>query len=83
MTFEDALDKLEEAIVHLEREDLTLDKALQYFENGIGLIRYCDEQLKKADGKVKELLKDENGLLAEKLIGINPGAVLGEEAFDD
>jgi exodeoxyribonuclease VII small subunit len=69
VTFEDAIDGLEKVVEQLERDDLTLDKALEHFEKGIQYIRVCDEQLKRADGTLKELLKGENGEFIEKIIG--------------
>lgn len=81
-TFEEALAELENSIDKLESDDLTLEKALAYFEKGIGFIRRCDEHLKKADGSLRELLKDENGQIVEKIIGVNLGSVLGGEEFN-
>jgi len=82
-TFEEALGQLEELTGKLEGDELTLESALAYFEQGIGLVRFCGEQLKKADGRLKELLKGENGEFIEKVIGASLGMVLGEEDFDE
>jgi exodeoxyribonuclease VII small subunit len=82
-SFEDALAELEEIIGHLEGDELTLDSALAYFEKGIALLRQCDAQLKRADGKLRELLKGENGEFVEKVLGVNLGSVLGAEQFDE
>jgi exodeoxyribonuclease VII small subunit len=81
-TFEEALAELEQTIDKLEGSELTLDTALAYFEKGVGLIRICDEQLKRADGKLKELLKGENGEFIERVIGVNLSSVLGGEDLD-
>ena len=69
LTFEDALAALEGVISELEKEDLSLDRALTIFEQGIILMRKCDSHLKNAQGKMKELLKGENGELVEKMLG--------------
>ena len=74
--FEEALSELEDIVNHLEGDDLTLENALAYFEQGIKLMRTCDEQLRKADGKLKELLKDENGEFVEKLMGVDLRSVV-------
>jgi exodeoxyribonuclease VII small subunit len=68
-SFEEAMDGLEKIIGKLESEDLSLDKALDYFEEGVALMRSCEEQLKSAEGKLKELLKGENGEFVEKVLG--------------
>jgi exodeoxyribonuclease VII small subunit len=69
LTFEEALAQLEKTVDQLEKEDLTLDGSLKLFEQGIGLIRTCDTHLKKAKGKVTELLKNDNGEYVEKVLG--------------
>jgi exodeoxyribonuclease VII small subunit len=69
LTFEKALSELESTIEALEKPDLSLDASLDLFEKGVTLIRTCDTHLKKAQGRVQELLKGENGEFVEKIIG--------------
>jgi len=78
-TFESAIKKLEEIISRLEDGDITLDKALEDFESGVKLMRVCDSYLQKADGKLKELLKGENGGYIEKTLGISMSSVFTGE----
>jgi exodeoxyribonuclease VII small subunit len=68
-SFEESLAELEKTVGLLEKEDLTLDESLRLFEQGIGLIRACDAHLKKAKGKVTELLKNDNNGYVEKVLG--------------
>jgi exodeoxyribonuclease VII small subunit len=68
-TFEKALTELELTIEALEKPDLSLDASLDLFEKGVTLIKTCDTHLKKAQGRVQELLKGENGEFVEKIIG--------------
>ena len=82
-TFESAIVKLEKIINNLENDDLTLNRALDSFEKGIALMRVCENHLRKAEGKLKELLKGENGEFVEKTLGISLESVLGGEDFDD
>jgi len=82
LTFEDALAKLETVIEQLESDDLSLDKALACFEQGIQLMRKCDSHLKSAQGKLKELLKGENGEFVEKVLGITLESFAGGEEAD-
>ncbi|MFP4012771.1 MAG: exodeoxyribonuclease VII small subunit [Chitinispirillaceae bacterium] len=81
-TFEEALAELENVIEQLEREDLTLDKALLHFENGIRLMRHCDTHLKSAQGKLKELLKGEDGEFITKVLGVTLESFIGGEETD-
>lgn len=82
LSFEDALAKLEKTIEQLESDDLTLDKSLQLFEEGIGLLRTCDTHLKKAKGKVTELLKGDNGEYVEKVLGETLESFITKDATD-
>jgi exodeoxyribonuclease VII small subunit len=79
LSFEDALLELEKTIEELERDDLTLEKALRFFERGIGLMRNCDSHLKSAQGKIQELLKGENGTFVEKVLGNTLESFLNRE----
>jgi exodeoxyribonuclease VII small subunit len=82
-SFEEALAKLEKTVEQLEKEDLTLDDSLKLFEQGIGLIRTCDSHLKKAKGKVTELLKNDNGGYVEKVLGTTLESFISKEHTDE
>ncbi len=56
MTFKQMLDRLEEIAQTLEREDLELEKGLELFEEGVGLLRESKKRLADARGKVERLL---------------------------
>ncbi len=59
-TFENALTKLEQITEELEDGDLSLEKSLKKFDEGIGLVEYCNSTLSEAKAKV-ELLLDKKG----------------------
>ena len=59
--FEAALKKLEEIVKKLETGDLSLDSALELFEEGIKLSRFCHTKLEQAERRVEILLKDGGG----------------------
>lgn len=58
LSFEQALKRLEEIAKKLEEENLNLDEALKYFEEGMKLSKFCNEQLAQAENKVKIIMKD-------------------------
>lgn len=66
VTYESALAKLEEAVRHLEKGDLTLEASLKAFEDGIKWSRICEEKLSEAKGKVEVLIKKAGGETAIK-----------------
>jgi len=59
--FEGALKRLEEIVTALEGGELALDGALELFEEGIRLSRFCHEKLEKAERRVEMLMKDASG----------------------
>lgn len=65
LTYEEALDKLNEILEELEKNDSSLDKSIEKFKKGIKLYNYCNNLLSKAEGEVKLLLKDDFEEIAE------------------
>jgi len=65
-SFEKAVKDLEKIVKALESGDLPLEKALEKFEAGIKLSRYCTETLDEAEKRVTLLTADETGEPLEK-----------------
>ena len=65
LTFEQAMDRLEEIVSLLESGDSPLDKSLSLFEEGVKLVKLCNSQLEKAESSVKQLT-NQDGELIEK-----------------
>jgi exodeoxyribonuclease VII small subunit len=63
--FESALKSLEDIVVQLEAGDLTLDRALELFEEGIRISRFCSSKLEEAERKVEILTKVADGTMKE------------------
>ena len=55
LPFESAMKRLEEIAGKLENGQATLDESLALYEEGIALIRHCNEQLNSAEQKVRVL----------------------------
>ena len=62
--FEECLDRLEKIVGELEKGDVSLDKALELFDEGMKLSGSCRKELEEAEGKVEILLKKADGKLA-------------------
>ncbi|MBP1622143.1 MAG: exodeoxyribonuclease small subunit [Acidobacteria bacterium] len=60
--FETALKSLEDIVVQLESGDLTLDRALELFEEGVQVSRFCSSKLEEAERKVEMLIKTADGV---------------------
>ncbi len=63
--FEECLDRLEKIVGELEKGDVSLDKALELFDEGMKLSGSCRKELEEAEGKVEILLKRNGRLQAE------------------
>jgi len=61
MDFEMSVKRLEEITSALEKENVSLEEALKLYEEGVGLVRACTEQLEKAEQSVKILQVREDG----------------------
>lgn len=61
MTFESDLTRLEAIVTELERHDLSLDRALQLFEEGVARVRSASDGLAQAEGQVQLLLEQTDG----------------------
>ncbi len=65
LSFEDAMERLDEIASMLESGDFTLDEALKLYEEGVKLIRVCETKLKSVESSVK-ILVNKDGELTEE-----------------
>jgi exodeoxyribonuclease VII, small subunit len=63
LSFDSALERLEDIVEQLESGQLALEESLNLFEEGVKLSLFCQQELKKTDGRVQRLLKTLNGEL--------------------
>lgn len=64
--FEEALARLETIVQELEKGELVLETALQLFEEGMKISRFCGAKLDEAERRVEILVRDESGKLGEQ-----------------
>ncbi len=65
-SFEEAAGQLEKIVQELESDELPLEKAMEKFEEGIRLSKFCSEKLDETEKKVMILLRDPEGNVSEK-----------------
>jgi exodeoxyribonuclease VII small subunit len=58
---ESAMARLEEIVNEMENEKLPLDKSLKLYEEGIGLVAKCSEELESAKRKIQILQQGKDG----------------------
>ena len=61
-TFEQSLSRLEIVVSRLESGDLPLDEALERYEEGVQLVRFCRTELDRAELKIRRLV-EKNGVV--------------------
>ena len=59
-SFEQQLQRLEQLGNDIKRNDVTLEEALKYFEEGITLARGMEKELDKIEGKIQILMNQPN-----------------------
>ena len=65
LPFEQSLDELEKVVKQLEGGDLSLERSLELFEQGMALSATCRKQLEEAETRVEILLKKDGRVQAE------------------
>lgn len=60
--FESALKQLNQTVEKMEKGGLSLEDSLTEFEQGVTLIRFCQDLLKKAEQKISIYNKDKKQL---------------------
>lgn len=65
VSFEEAMERLEEIVRALESGDEGLDRSLKLYEEGIGLVRTCTDRLDHAEQTVKMLQMRADGSVTE------------------
>ncbi|MGQ0722768.1 MAG: exodeoxyribonuclease VII small subunit [Candidatus Eiseniibacteriota bacterium] len=60
-SFEECLARLDEIVQMLDRGDAPLEKGLALFEEGVGLVRACQDMLAGAEQRVLRFSRDEEG----------------------
>jgi exodeoxyribonuclease VII small subunit len=77
-TFETSLEELERIVRELEQGELTLEKSLELFEQGVKLSRDCQERLSQAERRIEILMRDNQGRAA-----VRPFDPESEASVDD
>ena len=63
MNFENAIARLEQIVRSLENGSAPLDDALLLFEEGVRLVKFCNDKLANAETQIKLLTETPNGMV--------------------
>ncbi|MCA1058175.1 exodeoxyribonuclease VII small subunit [Rossellomorea aquimaris] len=58
-SFETAMEQLEEIVEKLEEGEVPLEKALEFYQKGMDLSKYCHDTLQKAENQLTKMMTDE------------------------
>jgi len=59
-SFEDKMKRIDEIVVKLDSDDITLEESLNLYKEGVTLTKECDDILKNAQLNIEELTKDDS-----------------------
>ncbi|MCC5941321.1 MAG: exodeoxyribonuclease VII small subunit [Balneolaceae bacterium] len=59
-TFEDALEKLESIVEKLSDQDISLEKSVELYEEGLRLSKICTDTLEQATLKIEQIDQSNN-----------------------
>lgn len=57
-SFQGSMNRLEEIVALLEKNEIELEEAIVLFEEGLKLVNHCDTQLKGFEENVKKLMNN-------------------------
>ena len=58
ITFEQAMNRLEQIVSALENNQISLEKSVELFQEGIQLTKLCNDKLEGIENKVAKILVD-------------------------
>lgn len=61
MKFETSMARLDEIVSELEKNERPLDESIQLFEEGLKLVRACNENLNEFEAQVKDIMEKNGG----------------------
>jgi exodeoxyribonuclease VII small subunit len=59
LSFETAMEQLEEIVEKLEEGEVPLEKALEFYQKGMDLSKYCHDTLQKAEIQLTKMITDD------------------------
>lgn len=62
LTFEEAMEKLEDIVGRLEEGDVPLEKAITYFQDGMKLSKICHDKLQNVEKQMEQILREDGQL---------------------
>ncbi|MBQ3461248.1 MAG: exodeoxyribonuclease VII small subunit [Solobacterium sp.] len=61
LTFEQSMERLNEIVSLLEENEKPLDETIALFEEGLKLVRSCDQKLKQFENRINDIIQKNGG----------------------
>ncbi|GAB6139183.1 exodeoxyribonuclease VII small subunit [Halanaerobaculum tunisiense] len=65
LSFEEAMEQLEEVVTKLETKELSLSESLDKFATGVKLAKFCSTKLEQAEEKIRIIKQEANEIKIE------------------
>lgn len=65
LSFEEAMEELEEVVTKLETKELSLSESLDQFATGVKLAKFCSTKLEQAEEKIRIIEQEANEIKIE------------------
>ncbi|WP_077299527.1 exodeoxyribonuclease VII small subunit [Virgibacillus pantothenticus] len=62
LTFEEAMQQLEQVVEKLETGDVPLEKAITYYQDGMKLSKLCTEKLNQVEEKMTKIMNEQGDM---------------------
>jgi len=71
VSFEEAMERLEDIVSQLENGDVPLEKAIDLFQEGMKMSQLCGAKLEQVEKKIEVLIESEGGLIKKPFAPAN------------
>ena len=69
LSFEQAMEKLDEIVQKLEAGDVPLEKAIDYYQEGMILSKLCSDKITNVQEKMTKILNEQGEIVSFELEG--------------
>ena len=67
MTFEQAMEQLEKIVQKMEEGDVPLEKAINYYQEGMNLSKICNDKLASVQSKMTQIMNNQGEMVPFEL----------------
>ncbi|NIK77471.1 exodeoxyribonuclease VII small subunit [Paenibacillus castaneae] len=71
LTFEQAMERLDQIVTKLENGDVPLETAIDLFQEGMKLSQLCGSKLEQVERKIELLIETEQGFQKKPFAAVN------------